>query len=163
MKRRVPRPGTVRISALLEQVGSEPPVPAMRSDDERAGAGGVGVVHVGSGLDEHPGRLDVTVTGGEDQRRRTSVHHPEVAGRIGIARRVLQLGPHARACVQVRVVLDQNARDVGVHLGDRPHQSGLPPLALGCVDVGAMFEKLLDRLNLTRPSRGHQRRFAHLE
>ena len=58
----------------------------------------------------------------------------------GVARCVLQLVPHLRAGVQVRVALDQHTRYVGVLLGDRPHQSTLSAFLLDRVDVGATLE-----------------------
>ena len=148
VKRRVPGPGGVRIGALLEQVDPERPVPAVRRYDQRARAGGRDVVDVGARVDEHSGGLDVTVTRGEEQRRRAALRHPEVAPRVGVARGVLQLVRDLRADVQVRAILDQHARDIGVLLGDRPHQRALSALVLGRVDVGATLEKPLDRLEV---------------
>ena len=103
------------------------------------------------------------MTRGEKQRRRATIRHSEIAAGIGVARGVFQLEPQRGAGVQVRVVLDQQARDISVLLGDRPHQSRLSAFVLGGVDVRAMLEKPLDRGKAARPGGGHQRGLAHLE
>ena len=77
------------------------------------------------------------------------MRHSEIAGRIGVARRVFQLVPDLRTGLQVRVALDEQARDIGVLLRDRPHQRGLPAFQFGCVDVGAVLEKPLDGPTVT--------------
>ena len=57
---------------------------------------------------------------------------------------------------------DQQAGDLGVSLRNGPHQRGLPPFVLGRVDVRSMRDKTLDRVEIARPSCGHQHGFAHL-
>ena len=66
----------------------------MRRHDQRAGAGGFGVLNVGSGVDEDSGGLDIPVARDEEQWCRAAVCHPEIAGGVGVARRVLKLVPH---------------------------------------------------------------------
>ena len=69
MQRRVADVVGVRVRAFVEEQRRHLTMTAVRGDDERAGAIGKRVVHVGAGREEQPRRLGVARPRREEQRR----------------------------------------------------------------------------------------------
>ena len=65
--------------------------------------------------------------------------------------------------MNISTMLEQDADDIGMLLGHRPHQGRLVTFFLSGTDIGAMLEEQRDRLQIPHPRGTHQRRLAHVQ
>ena len=161
----VARAGRIGIGAALQKDLGEPRVAAHRRQDQRAVAVRRRVVHVGAGVQQEAGRVDVPVAGGEQQRREAA--GVEVLG-ARRARRAPQSGAAElargrRARADVGAVGEEHARDVGMPRGRGPHHRGLASGRLRGVDVRPVIEEGLDRGRVARVRAPHEQRLAGVQ
>ena len=102
------------------------------------GAVGSGLVHLDAGGHEHPGRLDVAVSRGEEQWGEADL-------RLGV-----NVGPGR----------DELAHGIVVLFGGRPHQRRLSGFDRRRVDVGATRQQRLHNRDVAAERGGHQRGLA---
>ena len=119
-----------------------------------------GAVHVGPGRDEEPGRGGVAAARREQQRRVAALHDLEDPAAVGVAGRAHDLRVGLRAVVHPGPGRQQQPHDLGMPLGRRPHERGLPVSVLSGVGIGAVGEQRPHRRRAAGAGRGHQRRLA---
>ena len=91
------------------------------------------------------------------------MRHEEIAGAVGVPRRVLELLPHRRSRVDIGAACQQRAHDRRMPLIDRPHERRLTTHVLGGIDVGAVIDQQRDGLDGAAPCGGHQGRLTRGE
>ena len=121
---------------------------AVGRDHERARSSGVRIVDMGAGIEQGRRRLEVPMPGGEQDGRRAAVRHQEIAGAVGVPRRVLELLPHRRSRMDIGAACQQRAHNRRLPLIDRPHERRLTMHVLGGIDVGAVIDQQRDGLTL---------------
>ena len=161
MQRGVPGFGRVRVRALLEQVDRERRVATVGRHDQRAGAGGRGVIHVATTRHQVCRRVQIALSGGKQHRRIPALHDVEDSHRVEArGPRVDSPGQGVRSRVDIGPEFNQCRHDVRVLLRHRPHQCGLSSRLFLRVDDGAVGHEEANRLGGPGAGRGHQHRLA---
>ena len=70
------------------------------------------------------------------------------------------VNPFFDAALTLAPISISASHDIGVPLGRRPHQCGLPAPWIARIDIGAAQNQLSNRIDAARAGGNHQRRFA---
>ena len=138
------------VGTAIEQEFNQLRIPCMRRENRCAHAPGIHVVHVRARGDEQLRRAEIADPRGKHQRGVIPVRDRAVVLEQAVRRRRHHLTPCLRTRVHVGPVREQHLHNIGMFLGDGPHQRGLAARGAG-VHIGALCQQLFDDLRIARP------------